>query len=96
MALGVPHPDYLLEMLTAKQLREWEIVYSIEPFGEEPKYVRSGIIASTLINLKLKKETKKTTPFDFMPALYTGKKSGGKQSMEEMKALMSSMANNKE
>ena len=36
------------------------------------------------------------TPFDFMPALYTGKKSGGKQSMEEMKALMSSMANNKE
>lgn len=93
MALGFPHPDYLDEALNAKQLRDWEVYYSIEPFGEESAFRRTGVIASTLINLKLKKEAKKLTPNDFMPMLYVGKKE--EQTTTDMKDLMSSMSQNK-
>jgi hypothetical protein len=95
LAIGVPHPDYLNEVLNSKQLREWEIVYSLEPFGEYTEYLRTGIVASTLINLQLKKDSKKVSPFDFIPEVYTGEKSKEKQSVEDMKELLSSMSSEK-
>lgn len=33
MALGYPHPDYLLFQLTASQLDEWWQFYKLQPFG---------------------------------------------------------------
>ena len=33
LALGCPHPDYLLEKITLKQLYEWQMYASLEPFG---------------------------------------------------------------
>lgn len=33
MALGYPHPDYLLEDLSAKQVTEWEAYNRIQPVG---------------------------------------------------------------
>jgi hypothetical protein len=95
LALGVPHPDYLMEMLNSKQLRDWEVVYSIEPFGQYPEYVRMGVIASTLINIKLKKGAKKLTPLSFVPPLYGGKKTDEKQTIDDMKEGLSSMSGKK-
>jgi len=34
LKLGVLHPDYLQEMMTATQLMEWEAYDQIEPIGE--------------------------------------------------------------
>jgi len=31
--LGYPHPDYLLNLLTEEQFREWMAFYNEEPFG---------------------------------------------------------------
>ena len=33
MALGWPHPDFLLESLTGEQLAGWQDYYSREPWG---------------------------------------------------------------
>jgi len=95
LALGIPHPDYLLECLNSKQIRDWEIIDSIEPIGQEADFYRTGIIASTLINIKLKKGVKKLSPLEFMPSLYTGMKGKKQQSWEDMKEVLSSMAGKK-
>lgn len=35
LALGVPHPDYLEQMLSLRQLAEWQRFYGLEPWGAE-------------------------------------------------------------
>lgn len=57
----------LLNTFSAKELREWQIYSLIEPFGEERADLRTGIIASILVNLQRKKGTRAYTASDFMP-----------------------------
>ena len=33
LALGYPHPDYLLPYLSAHQFNDWKIYYQLEPWG---------------------------------------------------------------
>lgn len=40
--LGVVHPDYLLERLTAAQLWEWWVLWNDEPWGDLRDDLRSG------------------------------------------------------
>lgn len=35
LALGVPHPDFLEQFLSVRQLTEWQRFYSLEPWGAE-------------------------------------------------------------
>lgn len=67
LALGFPHPDYLLEVLSARQLAEWQQYYSLEPFGFPAESWRSGIVASVIANANRKKGRKAFQPSDFMP-----------------------------
>jgi len=96
LALGFPHPDYLMECLTSKQLSDWEIFYAVEPFGEEAEWSRIGRYCSLLINLKLKEGTKQFTPYDFMPSLYEGKRSRKEQTTADHVDLMRLMIKEKE
>lgn len=87
--MGYPHPDYLLTELTSRQLKEWEIYYSYEPFGEEQQFLQAGIISSTIANVFSSEKTRKLSPKDFMPFYRREVK---KQSTDEMKGLLSSMS----
>ncbi|MGM0409187.1 MAG: phage tail assembly protein T [Bacillota bacterium] len=60
--------------MSSKELTEWMAFYTLNPFGEEREDLRTGIIASTIVNAiqsfgdsKNKKEYK---PQDFMPEFY--------------------------
>lgn len=94
--MGFPHPDYLLECLTAKQLSDWEIIYAIEPFGEEAEWYRLGMHLCTIVNTKLKEGAIPFTPYDFMPPLYEGERSRKKQTPDDMKNLLSSASEKRE
>lgn len=55
--------------LTARQLKEWEVYYSLEPFGDIRADMRSGIIAAAIANFSFHR-TKKSKVYkadDFMP-----------------------------
>lgn len=43
MALGIPHPDYLLEVLTADQLAGWTEYYGREPWGFPVEDMRAAM-----------------------------------------------------
>jgi len=51
MQLGYPHPDMLLEQLTAKQFNDWIDYNGIEPFGEIRAEQRNGLACSLLANV---------------------------------------------
>jgi hypothetical protein len=89
LELGYPHPDHLLNELSGRQLREWEVYYHTKPFGSQLGFYQSGIIASVLANVN--RDSKKSpTPFkaeDFMPMAYRMDKPK-KQGVELMKALL--------
>lgn len=76
LALGVLHPDFLKEVLSARQLKEWELYYVVEPFGET--HYQTARICTTLAEIN-RNEKIKSTPFeieDFMPKF-------GKQTEED-------------
>jgi len=95
--LGILHPDYLLEQLTAKQLIEWEAFNLLEPIGEHRGDWKFGMLASIMTNLTLSIHKKKgsnpklTSPEDFIP-IWSGRKKEKeevyKQSTQEMKDLL--------
>jgi hypothetical protein len=45
----------------------WMAYYRLEPFGEEPAWLRAGIIASTTANCHRGRSQKAWTPADFIP-----------------------------
>lgn len=69
LALGYPHPDYLLRMLTSRQITEWLAYYDLEPWGETRADLRAGIVASTLANCHRdpKQRPEAYRAVDFMP-----------------------------
>lgn len=66
LALGQPNVRTMLSGLTGRELLEWEAFDRIEPFGEERADLRTGILASTLCNLRGRKG-RRSQPQDFMP-----------------------------
>jgi hypothetical protein len=50
VALGWPHPDYLLPYLTSSQLSEWEAYRRIKPFGQEMDDHRMAMICAAVAN----------------------------------------------
>lgn len=99
--MGYPHPDYLLEDLTAFQLAEWEAFDKLDPIGSFRDDYRAAHICSTNTNIaihtnksKKSKPVKLTTPLDFMPD-WTGDLKAlkhKKQSTEEMKSVLLGIA----
>lgn len=86
MALGVIHPDILDNLLSSKQLAEWEIYYSLEPFGEEADWLRTATLANLYRNSKTPKGHKKSNIMDFMPQyLFEEKK---KQNTTDMRTVL--------
>ena len=68
--MGYPHPDHLLSSLTAKQFREWQEFYRVEPFGDSLIDSRLADLSCMFANANFKKEDGK--PFiisDFAPYL---------------------------
>lgn len=45
LALGVPHPDYLGELLSVRQLSEWRAFFDVEPWGFEVEDTRHAMQA---------------------------------------------------
>lgn len=97
--LGYPHPDYLLDSLTAGQIAEWEAYSQLEPIGEERIEFSFAVLASLIANVALsafgKKGTKRTTPMDFLPQWDVREEipeEKPRQSIEEMKAVLESIA----
>ncbi len=66
--LGYPHPDYLLQALTASQLNGWLQYNAIEPFGEIRSEIRHGQSMALSANIN-RDHDKHPSPFnatDFM------------------------------
>lgn len=57
----------LLNRVSSRELSEWFIFYSIEPFGFEADYLGHAQTSSTLVNINKKKNSKQTTAKDFIP-----------------------------
>jgi hypothetical protein len=56
--LGVLHPDYLLESLTAQQWAEWNEFAALEPFGPLADDLRHGMQCAVSAAPHLKKGAK--------------------------------------
>ena len=67
LAFGIPHPRYLMQHLTSRDVAEWMAYNQLEPFGEWAAFWRSGLIASILANIYRSRNAKEATPKDFMP-----------------------------
>jgi hypothetical protein len=52
---GFPHPDFLLERLTAQQWAECLEYYALEPFGPTVDDVRHGMQCATMLAPYMKK-----------------------------------------
>jgi hypothetical protein len=86
-----------LEVLTSRQLSEWEAYDRIDPTGEWREDFRMAYLASLVTNLTIsvhgKKGAKHTEVTDFMPD-WSGEKlhEPKKQSAEEMKEMLLGIA----
>jgi hypothetical protein len=69
--------------------------YNIEPFGPEREDLRAGTIASPLLNIWLKKGSKKTKASDWIMRFGPAEPSGP-QDPEKMKAFLKAFANRAE
>jgi hypothetical protein len=55
----------LLARIDSRELSEWSAFYGLQPFGDEPADIRTGIIASTVANCLTTGRSFK--PSDFLP-----------------------------
>ena len=76
----------MLRVLDSRQIAEWMVYFSIEPFGEHAAYWRAGMIAATFANANRGKRTRAYKPEDFMPS--EPKAQPGTQSVDEMAAVL--------
>ena len=66
LAVGYPHPDYLREVLTGKQLNDWYAYASLEPLGDEWADARNAVLCSLVHNLWRGKHTRPRKPEEFL------------------------------
>jgi len=57
----------MLERMSSRELTEWQIFESKEPFGVMPTYIGHEITASTIANINRKKGQKPYKVDEFMP-----------------------------
>lgn len=81
----------LLARTDSAELTEWMAFYKLEPFGYDIDNHRAGTIASTLVNLKLKKDAQPMTPGDFFPNSY-GEEAQQEPSPAQQEFFMQGMA----
>lgn len=46
--MGYPHPDFLLPLLSARQLREWQWYNQVEPFGQPEHDLQAAFTRKTV------------------------------------------------
>lgn len=88
LALGFPHPDYLLEQLDSVQISEWMAYANIEPFGSLAEDLRLGQTTAMIGNTHLKKGAKPFKAQDFSLCSSWRKDPGSPQTLSEQKAVM--------
>lgn len=66
MALGKTVGE-LESTLSSNDLSEWMAYFRVEPFGEDRKDLRMGILASVIANSNRGKSQRPFKPSDFMP-----------------------------
>ena len=98
--MGYPHPDYLLEQLTATQLSEWEAYDKLDPIGKWRDELMIASVCSLITNITRQLHTKKgykvefTTPDDFIikwGEFEEQKPEPKKQTQEEMANVLQSL-----
>jgi hypothetical protein len=86
--LGYPHPDYLLQDLSARQLNGWLNYNNIEPFGETRAEIRHGQQMALTANINRDSE-KHPEPFkviDFMNFIEREEEPERQMTVEELEA----------
>ena len=66
MALGLPHPDYLLPFLSAQQFIEWETFAVANGLGVARSDIYWGMFLSMYFNCHLPEHSAPMGPEDFM------------------------------
>ncbi|MCP4475381.1 MAG: DUF4035 domain-containing protein [Gammaproteobacteria bacterium] len=92
LACGLPHPDFLLPYMSSKQLREAEIYYSMDPYGEKQGYRQAASVCSVIANVN-RDSKRKPIPYkteDFMPQF--GGRKNKKQTVNEMNKILFGMS----
>lgn len=67
LALHVPHPDYLLQMLTSRQFAEWLAFFGMMPFGQEYSDYVVASVGAALWNQQRGKNVEPIRPSDLLP-----------------------------
>lgn len=71
MALGYPHPDHLLTVLTPAQVAEWQAYNSLEPIGAYRRDYMEAQILAMIQNIAQAVYAKKgATPKPYLPGDY--------------------------
>jgi hypothetical protein len=63
LALGVLHPDFLLEQLDSRQIAEWEAYYNLCPFGDRREDFRAAYVSLTTAQCHSPKKRLKLSDF---------------------------------
>lgn len=66
LALGCPHPDFLLAQISSRQLAEWMAYYQVEPWGTPEARLGAAMLASTVANFSPISARHDWKPADFM------------------------------
>lgn len=56
----------MLASMSASELIEWQAYFSIVPFTQDREDMRTGIIASTIVNMLRSSKGKVANPMDFV------------------------------
>src|SRR5262245_10922803 len=58
--------------MSIREMKEWAVLESIEPYGEMGNYLRTATVCALLANIHRdpKKRNNEFTPADFMPTVY--------------------------
>ena len=95
MQLGLPHPDYLLKLLTPQQWLDWQAYYRVDPWGGFRGDVQAAIVASAAVSPHVKKPM---PPSKFLPSWSRpkNKRMSQKQLFTEMQTVAAIFAGSTE
>lgn len=67
LAVGSPHPDYLGNLLTRRQLNDWKAFAKLEPFGPAVDRAYFGTLAASIYNVNRGKDAAVLSWRDIFP-----------------------------
>jgi len=82
----------MLAVINSRQISEWMAYYSMEPWGEKPKWLRHGIRTALLANIHRGKNAQAFRPADFMPPEPGSKTEVEPQSVDEQTTILQQIA----